>query len=95
MLLNVRKQQRPDVNNIYFYVKDPFKSKYQLLITRREKVGIKELRISKEFIDYSQPIDVYKNSEDYNPTKKRKVLVVFDDLIADMEAYRKLSPIIN
>ena len=95
MLLNVKKQQRPDVNNIYFYVKDPFKSKYQLLITRREKVGIKELRISKEFIDYSQPIDVYKNSEDYNPTKKRKVLVVFDDLIADMEAYRKLSPIIN
>ena len=46
-------------------------------------------------MDYSQTIVVYKNSEDYNPTKKRKVLIVFDDLIADMEAYRKLSPIIT
>ena len=94
-MLNVTKQQRPDVKKIYFYTKDPFESKYQLLITRREKVEIKELRISKAFMDYSQTIVVYKNSEDYNPTKKRKVLVVFDDLIADMEAYRKLSPIIT
>ena len=28
--------------------------------------------------------DVYKNIEDYNPIKKRKVLIVFDDMIADM-----------
>ena len=38
------------------------------------------------FIDYSQIIDdVYENLEDYNPTKKSKVLIVFDDMIADTE----------
>ena len=50
---------------------------------RRKKVGIKKLKNRKI---YSQAIDDdYKNSEDYNPTKKRKVLIVFDDVIADME----------
>ena len=29
-------------------------------------------------------LDVYKNIEDYNPDKKRKVLMVFDDMVADM-----------
>ena len=28
--------------------------------------------------------DVYKNTEDCNPDNKRKVLIVFDDMIADM-----------
>ena len=36
-----------------------------------------------------------ENLEDYNPTKKRKELVVFDDMIADMEPNKKLSPIVN
>ena len=49
----------------------------------RKKVGIKKFKNRKI---YSQAIDDdYKNSEDYNPTKKRKVLIVFDDVIADME----------
>ena len=30
--------------------------------------------------------------EDYNPTKERRVLIVFDDMIADMESNKKLSP---
>ena len=38
VLLNLMKYQRPDVNRIYLYVKDPFKSKYQLLLNRKEKV---------------------------------------------------------
>ena len=40
VLLNLIKPQRPDIDKIYLYVKDPFESKYQLLITAREKVGI-------------------------------------------------------
>ena len=73
-----------------------FQSKYQLLINQREKVGIKKLKNPKAFIDYSQTIDnVYENLEDYNPTKKRKVLIVFDDIIADMEFNKKLSPIVT
>ena len=49
-----------------------------------------------EFIDYSQTIlDVYENLEDYNPTKKNRVLIVFDDMIADMESNKKLNPIVT
>ena len=66
------------------YVKDPFESKYQLLINGREKVGIKKLKNSKAFTDYSQTVnDVNENLEDCNPTKKRKI-IVFDDMIADV-----------
>ena len=55
-----------------------------MLINGREKVGIEQLKNPKAFIDYSQTInDVYENLEDYNPAKKRKVLIVFDDMIAD------------
>ena len=94
MLLNLIKNQQPDIHKIYFYVKDPFESKYQLLINRREKVGTEELKNPKAFIDYLQTIDdVYENLEDYNLTKKRRVLIVFDDMIADMESNEKLSPI--
>ena len=58
-----------------------------MLINGREKVEIEKLKNSKAFIDYSQTIDgVYENLEDYNPTKKRRVLVVFYDMIADMES---------
>ena len=39
-LLNLIKHQQPDTDKIYLYVKDPFKSKYQLLNNGREKVGI-------------------------------------------------------
>ena len=74
-------------NKIYLYVKDPFESKYQLFINGREKVGIEILKNLKTFIDYSQTIDgVYENLEDYNSTKERRVLIVFDDMLADMES---------
>ena len=33
--------------------------------------------------------DVYENLEDYNPTKKRRVLIVFDDMIADIKSNKK------
>ena len=50
----------------------------------------------KEFNDYSQTNDdVYENLEDYNPTKNRKVLTVFDDMIADLESNKKLSPTVT
>ena len=81
-----------DTGKIYLFVKDPFESKYQILINQREKVAIKNLKNSKVFIDYSQTMDdVYENLEDFNPTKKRKVLIVFDDMIVVVEAKKKLS----
>ena len=64
-----------------------------MLINVREKVGNEILKNLEPFIDYSQIIDnVYENLQDYNPTKKRRVLMVFDDMIADMELNKKLSP---
>ena len=77
-------------------MKDPFSSKHQLLLNGRSKVAIEKLKHTKAFINYLQTInDVYENLEDKNPTKKRRVLIVFDDMIADMESNKKLSPIIT
>ena len=46
---------------------------------------------SKAFIEYSNDMDdVYKNIEEYNPNKKRRLLIVFDDMIAHMFSNKKL-----
>ena len=85
MLLNLIKHQLPDFDKIYLYVKDPSESKYQLLINGKEKVGSENSENPKVFIDYWQKIeDVYENLEDYNPIKKRRVSIVFDDMTADI-----------
>ena len=39
--------------------------------------------------------DIHKNIKDYNPNKKRKILIVFDDMIADMLSNKKLNPIVT
>ena len=38
---------------------------------------------------------IYKNIEEYNPNKKQKVLIVFDDMIADILSNKKLNPIVT
>ena len=73
MLLNLKKHQQSDVDKIYLLIKDPFKSKFQLLINARENLGIRHVKNPKAFIDYSHETnDVYENLEDYNLTKKKK-----------------------
>ena len=85
----------PDIDKIYLYAKDPYEKKYQYLINKREKVGLNHFNDPKAFIEYSNDMqDVYKNIEDYNPIKKRKVLIIFDDMIADM-INNKLNPIVT
>ena len=70
--MNLVKNQRPDID------KDSIELKHQLLINGREKVEIKKSKNPKTFTDYSQIIDVvYENLEDYNPTKKRRVLSIW------------------
>ena len=67
-----------------------------MLINGIEKVGIETLKNPKALIDYSRTIDdVYENLEDYNPTKKRRVLIVFDDMMTVMESNKKLSLIVT
>ena len=79
-----------DIDKIYLYAKDPYEAKYQLLINKRESTGSKYLNDSKAFIEYSNDMDdIYKNIEEYNPNKKRKILILFDDMIADMLSNKK------
>ena len=72
------------------------KKKYQYLINKREKVGLNHFNDPKSFMEYSNDIqDIHKNIEDYNPIKKRKILIVFDDMIADMINNNKLNSIVT
>ena len=87
---------QPDIDKIYPYAKDPYEAKYQYLINKREKVGLDHLKDPRAFIEYSNDMqDVYKNIEDYNSGKKRKMLLVFDDMIADMINNKKLNPVVT
>ena len=78
------------------YAKDFNKAKYQFLIKKREDVGIKHLNDPKAFIEYSQCMDDFPNNiNDYNPSNKRKILIVFDDMIADIITNKKFQAIIK
>ena len=94
-LLNLINNQ-PDIDKIYLYRKDPYEAKYQFLINICEKVGLDYFNDPQAFMDYSNSMqDVYKNIEEYNPGKKRKVLIAFDDMIADIINNKKLNPIVT
>ena len=87
---------QPDIDKIYLYAQDPYEEKYQYLINKREKVGLDHYDDPKAFMEYSNDTqDVYKNIEYYNPRKSRKVLIVFDDMIADMINNKKLKSIVT
>ena len=71
-------------------------AKYQLLITKRESTKLKYLNDSKAFIEFSNDMDdIYKNIEEYNPNKKRTILIVFHDMITDMLSNKKINPIVT
>ena len=94
-LLNLTNNQL-DIYKIYLYAKDPYEKKYKYLINKREKVGLNHFNDPKALMEYSNDMqDVYKNIEDYNPIKKRKVLIIFDDMITDMINNNKLNPIVT
>ena len=66
-------------------LKIPYKAKYQFLINRRESTGLKHFNDPKASIEYSNDMHhVYKNIDDYYPDKENNILIVFDDMIADM-----------
>ena len=90
------KKNQPDINKKYLYAKDPYEAKYQYLINKREKVGLNHFDDLKAFMEYSNDMrDVYKTIHEYNPGKKRKVLIIFDDMIADMINNKKLNPVVT
>ena len=94
-LLNLINNQQ-EIDKIYLYAKDPSEDKYQYLINKRESVGSKHCNDSKAFIEYSNDMhDVYKNIDNYNLNKENKILIVFDDMIADMINNKKLNSILT
>ena len=95
LLLNLIENQ-PDIDKIYLHAKDPYESKYQYFINKREGVGINHVKDPKAFTEYSNDMhDVYKNIDEYNIYKERKILIVLDDMIADMISNKKLHSIVT
>ena len=78
------------------YVQDLSEPKYQFLIKKREDERIKNLDDPSVFIEYSNTMnDVYTNINDYIPKRKRKILIVFDDMIAEIMTNKKFQAIIK
>ena len=94
VLLNLIDNQS-DIDKIYLYAKDPYEAKYQYLINIRKKVGSKRFNDPKAFIECSNDICVYKNIDEYNIDIEREILIVFDDMIADIIKNKKLNSIVT
>ena len=79
-LLNSIQKDNNIIDKIYLYAKDLEEPKYQFLIDKKEKDGLKNLNDKNTFIEHSSKMDdIFVNSEDYNKKRKRKVLIVFFD----------------
>ena len=89
-------KEQDNIDKIYLYAKDLSETKYEFLIKKSEDVGIKYCNDPNAFIECSNRIDdVYQNIDDYNPSRKIKILIVFDDMIADIIANKKFQAIIK
>ena len=93
---NLIKEQDSDslIDKFYLHAKDVNKPKYQFIIKKREGAEIKQLIDPKAFVEYSAYMDdFYSNINDYNPDRKRKILILFDDMITDIKTNKKFQAI--
>ena len=72
-------KEQDDIDKIFLYAKYLSEPKYEFLIKKREDVVIKH----------------YQNIDEYNPSRKRKILIVFDDMIAGIMTNKKFQAIIK
>ena len=80
------------------YVKDSFESKYQLRTNKKKtqkKLGLNKQKIQRHLLIINKQCEFHEILEDCNSTKKGKVLIVLHDMITDMKANEKLSPIVT
>ena len=95
ILLNLINEQS-DIDKIYLYARDLNEPKYKILIKKRKDAGIKHLNDLNAFIECSNTMDdVYENIHDYTSSRKRKMLIVFDDMIADIMTNKKIQAIMK
>ena len=95
-LLNLIEKQDNDslIDKIYLHSKDLSEPKYQFLIKKSEDAGINNLGAPSAFKEYSNTMDdVYNNIDDYSPRRKRKIIIVFDDMIADIMTNKRFQAI--
>ena len=92
-----KKTHQLGIGKIYLYGKDPFEAKYQFLINKQERTGLRQqLNDPKAVIEFSNNMcDIYKNIEECNSNEKRKIFIVFDDMITDMFNNKKRNPIVS
>ena len=84
------------IGKIYLYAKNLHEPKYEYLINKKEQAGIKNLNDPHAFIEYSNDMnDVLDDINDYNKNRDKKVLMVFDDMIADIEYNKNFKRIIK
>ena len=84
------------IDKIYLYAKNLHEPKYEYLINKKEQAGIKNLNDPHAFIEYSNDMnDVLDDINDYNKNRDKKVLMVFDDMIADIEYNKNFKRIIK
>ena len=84
------------IDKTYLYVKNLHEPKYEYLLNRREQAGIKNLIDPKSFIEYSDNTDdVLDDINNYNKNRDKKLLIVFDDMIADIEYKKNFQQIIK
>ena len=88
--------EQRDIDKIYLCAKDLSELKYEYLIKNRENAGIKHVNYLNAFIEYSNTMDdVYENIDDYNPSRKIKILIIFGDMIADIMTNKKFQSMIK
>ena len=88
--------EKNEIDKIYLYAKDSSKPKYEYLIIKSKDEGIKHLNDLNAIIECSNMVDdVYENIHDYNSSRQRKILIAFDDMIADIMANKKFQAIIK
>ena len=84
------------MDKIYLYTKDTDEEKYQYLINKREQAGTKNLNDPHAFIEYSNDMnDVLENINNYYKNRDKKVLIIFDDMIADIMRSEKFKAIVK
>ena len=84
------------VDKIYLYTKDLSEPKYEYLINIRESVGNKYCNDPTAFIEHSNDMDdVFTNIDNYNPTRNRKILIIFDDMIANIMTSKEYKAMIK
>ena len=95
-LFNLIQQDNNITDKTYLYAKDLNEPKYGHLIKKRVNAGIKNLSDPNAFIEYSNTMDdVFDNIDDYNLKRKSKVLIVFDDMIANIMTNKRFQAIIK